>query len=158
MSPTADSIGAGALEPAAAPPPVLSIRFVRRRLFDQLARRAVTLGGLVIIASILAILFVIAGETYPLLRPARVRALAPVAAKVGSLPLAIESDEYRSQAVIVAEGGVWSIPLAPGGSATRLELAELGSAKVSSASAAGHHTLALGLSDGRVLPLEIVFP
>jgi len=156
MSTTADSIQARKLE-ATAPLQALSTRFVRRRLFDRLARRGVTLGGLVIIGSILAILFVIAGETYPLLRSARVRELGRVAAKLDSPPLAVETDEYRTEAALVTERGVWSAALRGDASAKRLEVAEIGGAHVTAVSAINHHKLAIGLSDGRVLPLEIDF-
>ena len=51
-----------AARPVSVPLHVFSTRFARRKLFDRLARHAVTLGGLVIIGSILAILFVILTE------------------------------------------------------------------------------------------------
>ena len=38
-----------------------------------------------------------------------------------------------------------------------LDLPELGRARITSASSGGHRQLALGLSDGRVLPIEVVF-
>ena len=43
-------------------------RTARRILLDRLATRTVVLGGLIIIASIIAILFVIVAEIYPLFR------------------------------------------------------------------------------------------
>ena len=43
-------------------------RTSRRILVDRLSARLVVLGGVVIIASILAILFVIAAEVYPLFK------------------------------------------------------------------------------------------
>ena len=59
---------------------VFSTRFARRMFFDRVARQVVTLGGVIIIGTILAILLVIVGEVYPLLRPATAHAEAPAGA------------------------------------------------------------------------------
>ncbi|MBI2963450.1 MAG: ABC transporter permease subunit [Deltaproteobacteria bacterium] len=116
-----------------------------------------TAGGVIIIGAILAILFVIVAEVYPLLRPAAVKPLPPVAANFGAHVLAIDTDEYRALAVVVAENGVHVVSLVGGAPVRKLELPALGQAKVTAVSAPGYRPLALGLSDGRVLPLGVSF-
>jgi phosphate transport system permease protein len=157
MSSSADSLRAGPARAAAAPLTAFSTRFARRRLFDILARRGVTLGGLLIIGSILAILFVIAGEAYPLLRPVRVSALAPEGGKLDSAPLAITTDEYQSQTVIVTSGAIWWLALGRGVPPARIDVPTVATAKIETVSAIVRERLALGLSDGRVIPAEIRF-
>jgi phosphate transport system permease protein len=157
MSSSADSLRAGPARAAAAPLTAFSTRFARRRLFDILARRGVTLGGLSIIGSILAILFVIAGEAYPLLRPVRVSALAPEGGKLDSAPLAITTDEYQSQTVIVTSGAIWWLALGRGVPPARIDVPTVATAKIETVSAIVRERLALGLSDGRVIPAEIRF-
>ena len=62
MAINADALGARPLV-------VSRARTLRRILLDRWASRLVILGGLIIIASILAILVVILGEVWPLFRP-----------------------------------------------------------------------------------------
>jgi phosphate transport system permease protein len=144
-------------EPLAPALQVFSTRFARRKLFDRAARQVVTLGGVVIIGSILAILLVIAAEAYPLLRKANAVPHAPVQAALGASPLAVESDEYQSVAAVVTEAGLSVVSLAGEPSPRPMDLATLRGARVSSVSPAGRQPLALGLSDGRVLPIELSF-
>ena len=62
----------------------------RRRLFvDRLTSRLVTLGGVIIIASILAILLVIVAEVYPLFKNPTATAERTITAKLDSAPLAV---------------------------------------------------------------------
>jgi phosphate transport system permease protein len=146
-----------AVGPPAPPLQVLSTRFARRRFLDAVARYLVSTGGILIIGSILAILLVIAAEAYPLLLPATARRLDPVADPLGGRPLALDVDEHRTVAVIVTESGVRAVPLLGSVQPTRFELPALGGAKVTTVSTPGRQPLALGLSDGRVLPIEIGF-
>jgi len=146
-----------ALEPVAPALQVFSTRFARRKFLDRAARHVVTLGGVVIIASILAILLVIAAEAYPLLRSATATPHAPVALRLDAPPLVIESDEYQTTAAVVTEAGLRVVSLVGEAAPKKMDLATLGAAKVTSVSPAGHQPLALGLSDGRVLPIELSF-
>jgi phosphate transport system permease protein len=67
----------------------------RRGLADRAARWVVTIGGLGIIASILAILLFITVEVWPLTQPARVEVVAE--RQAGDYPAAVVvGDEYRS--------------------------------------------------------------
>ena len=84
-------------------------RTARRILLDRLAARLVVGGGVLIIASILAILVVIIGEAYPLFLPARAelvgtRSGAPGAVSAPSVG-PIVTDEYREIAYHVTTGG-----------------------------------------------------
>jgi ABC-type uncharacterized transport system, permease component len=76
------AINAGAFEAGGPGAPARSLgvsraRTSRRILLDRWASRLVVVGGIVIIACILAILFVIAAEVYPLFK-------APTSTYVGS--------------------------------------------------------------------------
>jgi phosphate transport system permease protein len=157
MSPATSSISA--VEPKRLAPPlrVFSTRFARRALLDRTARYVVTLGGVVIIGAILAILVVLVSEVYPLLRPATALPLAPVKPALDGRVLAIETDEYQAAAAVVTEAGIRFVSLTDGSSVGNADLPALGAAKVTAVSSPGGRSLALGLSDGRVLPLEIGF-
>jgi phosphate transport system permease protein len=143
--------------PAAPSLKVFSTRFARRRFLDGAARKLVTAGGVLIIGTILAILLVIAGEAYPLLRPAVLKPLPGVLAAFDGKALAIDTDEYRVMAVVVAETGMYAVPLDGKRDAHPLDVPALGSARVTAVSASGFRPLALGLSDGRVLPIDVSF-
>ena len=90
---------------------VFSTRFARRMFLDRAARWVVTLGGVIIIGTILAILLVIVGEVYPLLRPATAHPRAPVNTSLDGRALAIETDEYRATAAVVTQTGVHFVSL-----------------------------------------------
>ena len=60
----------GPSESRARPLSVNRARTARRIVLDRWAARVVVVGGIIVIASILAILFVIAIEVYPLFKPA----------------------------------------------------------------------------------------
>jgi phosphate transport system permease protein len=152
-----NSVSAAEPRRLARPLHVFSTRFARRAFLDRAARHVVTLGGVVIIAAILAILVVIVGEVYPLLRPAKARALDPLNPGLAAGALAVETDEYRALAAVVTEAGLRFVPLAAGSVAADVDLPALGAAKVTAVSATGGRSLALGLSDGRVIPIEIGF-
>ena len=157
MSSSVDSLKVGNARTAAPPITAFSTRFARRRFLDTSARRGVTLGGLLIVGSIVAIVFVIAGEAYPLLRAVEVTALTPDGGELDSPPLAITTDDYQSQTVIVTSGAIWWLALGSGVAPARVDVPAIGSAKIESVSAIAREHLALGLSDGRVIPIDIRF-
>jgi phosphate transport system permease protein len=132
-------------------------RVRRRLLVDRLSRRLVTLGGVAIIASILAILFVIAAEVYPLFKGPVAIAVSPVTTQLSSAPLAVGIDEYREIAYVVTTTGVQFLSPKDGTPLITAPLPGLNSASVVSTSAVGRGAFALGLSDGRVIPVEVNF-
>jgi len=156
-----ETLGTGG---STAPPRVLHVaraRPGRRLLVDRLGRRVVTLGGVAIIASILAILVVIVAEFAPLFESAAaspVRAAAgPVTVKAASSPLAIGVDEYREVAFAVTAAGLQVFRVADGTAVAPTSTPSPGNAPVVAVSALGRGPFALGLADGRVLPVEVRF-
>ena len=134
-------------------------RTARRILLDRLATRTVVLGGLIIIASIIAILFVIVAEIYPLFRSPRME-LVPGAA-VGAIPGGAEAvgvDEYREIAYVVTPSGTLQfLALRVPGSYPPVAVPELNGATVTAVAELGRGRHALGTSDGRVIPLEVTY-
>jgi phosphate transport system permease protein len=149
------SVNAEALRPLA----VSRGRTARRLLYDRLASRVVVLGGLVIIASILAILFVITAEVYPLFK--RPTAARLGAASLGSAPApgaAVGVDEYREIAYAVTSAGTLQfVPLGVAGSYPPVPITGLDGATVTTVAGLGRGRHLIGTSDGRVIPLEVKF-
>jgi phosphate transport system permease protein len=160
-----DVLRAGGPAGPARPLDVSPARTARRIVADRWASRLVVVGGIVIIASILAILFVIAAEVYPLFE-------VPTAELVGSPvgggavpagPLGV--DEYREVASQVISGGVLqltdlkhgkvlaAVPIEGLDGATVTRVADTGAGKY----LVGTSKYLIGTSDGRVIPLEIKF-
>ena len=143
--------------PAAARPVVLQrARGGRRALVDRVARHLVTLGGITIIASILAILFVIAAQVYPLFKKPTATFLGAVGTAV-TVPLAVGVDEYREIAYLVTPSGMRFVRVKDGAPLAAPTLPALEGARVTAAGALGRGPSALGLSDGRVIPAEVKF-
>ncbi len=132
-------------------------RVTRRLRVDRMIRRLVTLGGVAIIASILAILFVIAAEVYPLLKRPTATLVGTIAASTGSPPLAVGVDEYREIAYLVSASGVQFVSMRDGAPLQSTPLPGLHGARVVSASPLRRGLFAFGLSDGRVIPAEVKF-
>jgi phosphate transport system permease protein len=131
---------------------------IKRRLWvDRLSRRLVTLGGVVIIASILAILLVIAGEVYPLFKPPTTAPLGTIATQIDSTPLAVGIDEHRAIAYLVTASSLRVFSVKDGASLIVNDLPRLDGASVVATSAVGHGPFAMGLSDGRLIPAEVKF-
>jgi phosphate transport system permease protein len=134
-------------------------RTARRILADRWASRLVVLGGIVIIASILAILFVIVAEVWPLFRPPwaeRVGAVVPGAVPAGSDAVGV--DEYRESAYSISPDGVMQFtPLRVAGSYPPVSVPDLHGARVTATDefGGGHHVL--GTSDGRIVPVAVTF-
>jgi phosphate transport system permease protein len=123
------------------------------------ATRTVVLGGLVIIASIVAILFVIFAEIWPLFRAPRAEPVA--VAGGGATPFsegAVGVDEYREIAYVVTpQGALQFVPLRIAGEYPPVPVPELGDARLTSAAHLGRGRHALGTSDGRVIGLTVTF-
>jgi phosphate transport system permease protein len=129
----------------------------RRGLADRVSRRFVMLGGILIIASILAILVVIASQVLPLFQPPTAEPGAAVEPRLPAAPLAVGIDEYREIAYVVTAVGVQFVSTADGRSISQIRLAGLDESRVVSVSALGRGQFGLGLSDGRVVPVEVKF-
>jgi len=153
----------GDAAPPARPLTVSRTRASRRILLDRISSRLVVLGGIVIIASILAILLVIAAEVYPLfLKPSAtfVRAYPPATAGVLAAGDSIGVDEYREVAFAVTRNGAVALAALDGNGKRSLPpvtAPSLGTATVTTVSAPAKGGYLLGTSDGRVIPLEVKF-
>ncbi len=107
-----DSTTLGAGGPAAPARPLSGSRrrTARRIRLDAWVGRFVVVGGIVIIASILAILFVIAAEVYPLLKSAsafRLSQHSAIGATDGpALGSSLGVDEYREIAYEISRAGM----------------------------------------------------
>jgi phosphate transport system permease protein len=125
-------------------------------------------GGIVIIASILAILFVIAAEVYPLFKVPTVELVGSsvggaAAGAIAVGPLGV--DEYREVASQVLSGGVLqvtdlkrgnvlaTVPIKGLDRATVTRVTDTGAGKY----LVGTSKYLIGTSDGRVIPLEVKF-
>ena len=137
---------------------LFSVKSLKKRLLaDRLATGLVTLGGWTIIFSILAILFVIVGEFLPLLKAPSVVLEGTIDTKASTVTLAIGLDEYREVAYRVDESGIQFYSLKTLKPLPAIPLAELSGARITVASPSEDGFLALGLSDGRVLPVQVKF-
>jgi phosphate transport system permease protein len=154
---SAETLTAGGPGTPDRPLVVSRTRTNRRLLADRLAARTVVLGGLVIISSILAILFVIAAEVWPLFRPPRVTEAARAAAAAPAPGAVLGVDEYRETAsLLAADGSLRLVPLKADLSAPApLPVSGLEGARVTAATAYGREQYAIGTSDGRVIALEM---
>jgi phosphate transport system permease protein len=139
-------------------------RTARRIVLDRWASRVVVVGGIFIIACILAILFVIALEVYPLFKPASATLAGTYGAAVAEESgrpapgSALGVDEYREIAFVVTRGGALDfISLTGGANPPAVPIAGLDGARVASVAALGKGRYAIGTSDGRVIPLDMAF-
>jgi len=131
---------------------------LRKRLFaDRSARYFVTLGGWAIIFSILAILFVIVAEFIPLFKSPSIVLEGTISASGESPPLGVGLDEYREVAYLVDASGIHFYSLAKYEPLPSSSLPELAGAQIVSVSSSESNFLALGLSDGRALPVQVAF-
>ncbi len=136
----------------------------RRILVDRWAGHLVVVAGVVIIASILAILFVIVAEVYPAFRAPTAELVHPPGAFDLALsarpagPDAVGVEEYRELAYVVGEeGAIRFLSLRDGRGLPPVAVPELGAARVSAVGASGHTSYLVGTSDGRAVPLEVKF-
>jgi phosphate transport system permease protein len=138
---------------------VTRTRTRRRILLDRIASRVVVLGGLLVIASVLAILLVIVAEVWPLFRSPTATPLA--SADFGSGPApgsAAGVDEYREIAYAVgADGTLRFVSLRAPGDHPPVPIPRLDGARVTAVAASAPGRLLVGTSDGRVIPLEVKF-
>ncbi len=88
-------------------------RLLRKaKTWDRLARWAITAGGLAVIASVIAILFLIVEVTVPLFQPASSKQVAARPAPTGTLILGLGLDEYLENGFTIdAQGKIAIFPL-----------------------------------------------
>jgi phosphate transport system permease protein len=163
-----DALRAGGPAAPARPLHVSPARTARRIVADRWASRLVVVGGIVIIAAILAILFVIAAEVYPLFKVPTAELVgsptgAAAAGAVAAGPLGV--DEYREVGSQVVSGGglqltdlkrgrvLATVPIQGLDGATVTRVTDTGAGKY----LVGTSRYLIGTSDGRVIPLEIKF-
>ena len=151
----------GEAAPPTRPLTISRARTSRRILLDRVSSRVVVLGGIVIIASILAILLVIAAEVYPLfVKPTAtfVRAYPPAASSAPAAGESIGVDEYREVAFVVTGAGAVALEALDGKRRIApVPVPSLNGAAVTSVSVAGKTGHLIGLSDGRVIPFDVKF-
>jgi phosphate transport system permease protein len=146
------------------PRPVSVARSRRRIRADRWASRLVVVGGIAVIASILGILLVIVGETWPLFRAPTMSPPVPLdAGRTGQSwatvsPEAFEVDEYRELALTVdPQGFVHLGALKAPRELPDAAVPALGDARLSAAAAGGPGRYVLGTTDGRAVLLEVTF-
>jgi phosphate transport system permease protein len=156
--------GAGGPPGSARPLVVSPARTSRRIRVDWWASRLVVVGGIVVIAAILAILFVIVAEVYPLFR-------APTATLVRSHPApnpaaawrlaggaGLGVDEYREIAYGIDRRGMLQlVGLKDGRALPAVPIPGLDGAQVSTVGVVGPSRHVVGTSDGRAIGLEMKF-
>jgi phosphate transport system permease protein len=155
-------LGAGGPEAPARPLAETRRQVARRRLRDRLAGRLVVLGGVGIIASILAIFVVIVVEVYPLFQKSTADFLGVhggAGARPGEAPVGpIGVDEYREIAYRISPAGfIEFVPLKEGNAFGPVRVPGIDDARVTAVASreGGRHSI--GTSDGRVIPLEVKF-
>ncbi|MBT5868506.1 MAG: ABC transporter permease subunit [Nitrospinaceae bacterium] len=132
-----------------------SRNIVKRLLVNRIATGVVTSGGWIIIGSILAILFVIVGEFYPLFKEPTLTLDREF--KTRSVPLAVGIDPYQEKAYAVEKDGIRFYSLLGKKFISQPEIPEWNSAQVTGVFASQKDFLVLGLSDGRIYPMQIEF-
>src|SRR5215510_9903365 len=116
-------------------PVILRVGKQRRRLLlDRLASRLVTLGGISIIASILAILLVIVAEVYPLFKKPTVTAGRTMTAALDSAPMGLGVDEYLEVVYLISASGLQFVSAINGRPFMTVQLPDLHDAYVVSSS------------------------
>jgi phosphate transport system permease protein len=131
---------------------------LKKRLWaDRLATNFVTLGGWVIILAILAILFVIVAEFSPLFKSPDVVLEGTIDSGVKTVPWAVGMDEYREVAYRVDESGIQFYSLKTFKLLPTTLLPQLIKAGITTVSPSEDGFIVLGLSDGRVLPVQVKF-
>jgi phosphate transport system permease protein len=139
------------------PPSDPSGRVARRRFLDRVATGIVKLGGIAVIASILAILFVIAMEMLPLFKGADIEPRPAVTLSPASAPLGVGTEEYREVLWTVGPEGVrFHSPKDGSLLPVQADLKAPG-ATVTAASPPLQGALTLGLSDGRAVQARLGF-
>ena len=126
----------------------------RARIFDWLAGRCISIGGIGIIAAVMGIFFFVLSEAWPLFRSPEVT--AEKTHQVAG-PFAIGLDPYYQTAYAVGPQGVDLLRLDDGQVIRRERPAELTGREVTAAQRMPNDVLALGTDDGHLLVAQIRF-
>ncbi|MDE2742628.1 MAG: hypothetical protein OXI58_13635, partial [Gemmatimonadota bacterium] len=126
----------------------------RARIFDWLAGRCISIGGIGIIAAVMGIFFFVLSEAWPLFRSPEIT--SEKARQVAG-PFAIGLDPYYQTAYAVGPQGVDLLRLDNGQVISRERPAELTGRKVTAAQRMPNDVLALGTDDGHLLVARIRF-
>ena len=126
----------------------------RARIFDWLAGRCISVGGIGIIAAVMGIFFFVLSEAWPLFRSPEVT--AEKTHQVAG-PFAIGLDPYYQTAYAVGPQGVDLLRLDDGQVFRRERPAELTGREVTAAQRMPNDVLALGTDDGHLLAARIRF-
>jgi phosphate transport system permease protein len=159
-----ESLRAGGPAAPARPLRVSKARTDRRIVLDRWASRLVVVGGIVIIASILAILFVIVAEVWPLFKAPTADLIGEPRAGVslgsGQPVGAVGSDDYREVAFqVTSDGAIQLLDLKGDEGVRSIAIPGLDGASVSRVvqAHAGSSRYLVGTSDGRVIPVDMKF-
>ena len=157
MATNVETLRAGGPGAPARPLVVSRARTLRRIWVDRFASRLVVLGGIVVIASVLAILCVIVGEVWPLFRAASATSVGSVTLGVAPAPgVSAGVDEYREIAYVVTDAGTLQfMPLRVPGGYPPVAIRGLEGGRVTTTGSLGAGRLVVGTSNGRVIPLEV---
>ncbi|MDE2809633.1 MAG: ABC transporter permease subunit, partial [Gemmatimonadota bacterium] len=126
----------------------------RARIFDWLAGRCISIGGIGIIAAVMGIFFFVLSEAWPLFRSPEVT--AEKARQVAG-PFAIGLDPYYQTAYAVGPQGVDLLRLDDGQVIRRERPSELTGREVTTAQRMPNDVLALATDDGHLLVAQIRF-
>lgn len=126
----------------------------RARIFDWLAGRCISVGGIGIIAAVMGIFFFVLSEAWPLFRSPEVA--AEKTHQVAG-PFAIGLDPYYQTTYAVGPQGVDLLRLDDGQVIRRERPAELTGRSVTAAQRMPNDVLALGTDDGHLLAARVRF-
>ncbi|MCK6681079.1 MAG: ABC transporter permease subunit [Thermoanaerobaculia bacterium] len=139
-------------------PGVAARKKARRFLADRIARRLVYGSGVLVILAIAAILFVLFSVALPLLLPPKATPHQAVDLGFSEPVLAFVTDEYRENGVACLPSGFVQFSLVESGPGpTRIDTPGIGEAKIVQGLVTASGGLAAGLSDGRLLPVDVAF-
>lgn len=139
-------------------------RVRRKALIDKAVGITITGGGIAIILSVAAILFVIVAETLPLWRsptaePKNTVTLGHSLSPSAGRPMAIGVEEYQTIAYILWDTGtVDFLSVSENRVIERYDIQALRGQRVTAAYRDGlHHTVAIATANGQLIPLTITF-
>jgi phosphate transport system permease protein len=129
------------------------IRKVRRQ--DRIATRAITVGGLLVIASVIAILVLIVRVTLPLFQPARAEVLTNFSFPGTTAPLALGIDDSHELGFVLDAAGIFSFYKIADGSL--VSTIPAGNGKVQSVERCKNNFFTLLWQDGTITLTKVDF-
>lgn len=139
-------------------------RLRRKKIYDKAAGFIITFGGIAIILSIAAILFVIVAETLPLWSAPKTEfgnavALSEVLDGQDARPIAFGVEEYQEIAYVVTErGSLYFVSLTDNAVLQHYEIRQLQGQRPTAVYQSGFdHSLAVATANGTVVPVYVSF-